>query len=244
LSAGSETPDRAQPYRRPRDAATLILVDRSEGPPRVLLGKRHHGHVFMPGKFVFPGGRAEAMDRHAPFSSPLHAAAEAKLMQRIARPSPAKARALALASIRETYEETGLLLGARTGDGMTVKRRRPSRQTPWQAFADAGIAPDLSAISFVARAVTPPQRNRRYDTRFFAADASTVAHRIDGMVSESTELVELVWVPIADTQHLDLPGITRRVLGELQTRIAEGFDHDLPVPFFFTRRGKFSRELL
>ncbi len=56
---------------RPKDAATLILVDRSSTTPKVLLGKRHHKHVFMPGKFVFPGGRAEPNDRLMPIAKPL-----------------------------------------------------------------------------------------------------------------------------------------------------------------------------
>ncbi len=47
------------PYRRPVDAATLILVDRTVATPKVLVGKRHDKVVFMPGKFVFPGGRVD-----------------------------------------------------------------------------------------------------------------------------------------------------------------------------------------
>ena len=47
--------DLTAPYVRPKDAATLILVDRSGPLPKVLLGKRHERHKFMPGKFVFPG---------------------------------------------------------------------------------------------------------------------------------------------------------------------------------------------
>src|ERR1051325_11791196 len=54
------------PAPRPRDAATLILIDRSSAVPKVLLGKRHGGHAFMPDKFVFPGGRVEPHDRHVP----------------------------------------------------------------------------------------------------------------------------------------------------------------------------------
>jgi 8-oxo-dGTP pyrophosphatase MutT (NUDIX family) len=54
------------PYVRPKDAATLILVDRVADVPRVLLGKRHERHKFMPGKFVFPGGRVDPADKHMP----------------------------------------------------------------------------------------------------------------------------------------------------------------------------------
>ena len=52
--------DQTFPDSEPRDAATLMLVDRSGPVPTVLLGRRHHGHKFMPGQFVFPGGRLEA----------------------------------------------------------------------------------------------------------------------------------------------------------------------------------------
>ena len=61
--------DRSYPNVRPKDAATLIIVDRSGTTPKVLLGKRHHGHKFMPGKFVFPGGRLEPNDRLMPIAT-------------------------------------------------------------------------------------------------------------------------------------------------------------------------------
>ena len=68
--------DRSFDNVRPRDASTLIIVDRSDGNPKVLLGKRHHGHKFMPGKFVFPGGRLESADRLMPVASDLNPVAE------------------------------------------------------------------------------------------------------------------------------------------------------------------------
>ena len=164
------------PNIAPRDAATLILLDRSGPTPKVLMGKRHHGHVFMPGKFVFPGGRVDATDRLMTVGAPLHPGAQAKLMLQIRRPNPAKAQALALAAIRETFEETGLFLGQKRGEPPAAP------DGPWSAFAEANIHPDLSSIHFVARAITPPRRARRYDTRFFTADASAIAHRIEGKV--------------------------------------------------------------
>src|SRR3989442_12312094 len=109
--------DLTSPYVRPKDAATLILVDRSGRVPKVLLGKRHQRHKFMPGKFVFPGGRVDAAARLMPVASGLDPHAEAHLMKRVQRASPAKARALALAAIRETFEETGPV-PARRGDGL------------------------------------------------------------------------------------------------------------------------------
>jgi len=223
---------------RPKDAATLILVDRAGRVPKVLLGKRHHGHKFMPGKFVFPGGRVDPADRRMPVARPLDPATEAHLMKRLQRPSAAKARAFALAAIRETFEETGLLLGVRERATAKVPRG------PWTAFAKADILPDLGALHFIGRAITPPGRPRRFDARFFTMDASAIAHRIEGVTGPDAELVELVWMPLADAKALDMPAVTGVMMEELDARIADGFGHDLPVPFYSMPRGRFRREML
>ena len=136
-------------------------------------------------------------------------------MQRVKRPSAAKAAAFALAAVRETYEETGLMLG--------VPQPAPQKSGgALAAFAEAGIVPDLSRIHFIARAITPPKRPLRFDSRFFAADVSAIARRDDGFVGPDKELVELVWLPITQARQLDMPGITAVVLEELQDRIAAG----------------------
>jgi 8-oxo-dGTP pyrophosphatase MutT (NUDIX family) len=226
------------PNLRPRDAATLILIDDRGPVAKVLLGKRHHGHKFMPGKYVFPGGGVEPTDQHMPTAQPLDRHVEQQLMRAVKRPSPDQARALALAAIRETYEETGLLLGA---PGSDTTGAPPGA---WAAFAQAQVLPDLGTIHFVARAITPPRRPKRFDTRFFAADAGAIAHRVEGMIGPDAELVELIWMPIAQARRLDVPAITAVVLEELEARIAAGLRHDLPVPFYQMRHRRFVRELL
>jgi len=100
--------DTSFPDSEPRDAATMMLIDRSGPVPKVLLGRRHHGHKFMPGKFVFPGGRIEALDATMSAVSEIHPDMQAKLNERVANASPQFARALALTAIREVAEETGL----------------------------------------------------------------------------------------------------------------------------------------
>jgi 8-oxo-dGTP pyrophosphatase MutT (NUDIX family) len=227
----------ALPNLTPRDAAALILIDRSGPSAKVLLGRRHDGHAFMPGKFVFPGGRLESVDQRMPAIGALDREAERKLLT-ARRPNPAYSRALALAAIRETYEETGLLLGRLSREVADVPAG------PWAAFAAARVVPDLSALHFVARAITPPRRPRRFDTRFFAADAGAIAHRVDGMIAPDAELVELRWTPIAAARELDMPAITGVVLQELELRIAAGLLHNLPVPFYRMRNRRFVRELL
>src|SRR5712664_3947478 len=74
-----------------RDAATMLVIDRTGKTPKVLLGRRHHGHKFMPGKFVFPGGRVERVDRCVWAGTALDSRIEARLMQEMRRPSVEKA---------------------------------------------------------------------------------------------------------------------------------------------------------
>ncbi len=230
--------DQTFPNLKPRDSATLILIDQSERVPKVLLGRRHERHRFMPGKFVFPGGRIEPADRLMTALAPLHERDIARLMQRVQQASRTKAAGFALAAVRETYEETGLMLGVRTA--------APANAPPgaWEAFAKAGILPDLSAVHFIARAITPPKRPLRFDSRFFAADVSTVADRSKGFVGPDAELVELVWLPIDQARSLDMPGITAVVLEELADRIAAGMNRDLPVPLYRMLHKRFVREIL
>jgi 8-oxo-dGTP pyrophosphatase MutT (NUDIX family) len=230
--------DQTHPNLKPRDSATLILIDRSEATPKVLLGKRHLRHRFMPGKFVFPGGRIEKTDREMPAAKPLPPHQLNRLMQRVKRPSAAKAAGFALAAVRETYEETGLMLGAPHAEPFVTPAG------PWEAFAQAKIMPDLSAVHFIARAITPPKRPLRFDSRFFAADVSAIAHRAEGFVGPDAELVELVWLPITEARTLDMPGITAVVLEELQDRIAAGMSADHPVPLYRMLHRRFVRETL
>jgi hypothetical protein len=93
--------------------------------------------------------------------------------------------------------------------------------------------------------VTPPRRARRYDTRFFTADASAIAHKIEGKVGPDAELVELVWVPLDGIKEkIELLAITEMVLADLDKQLKEGFSHDLPVPYYRVRSGKRVREFL
>ncbi|MGO4524797.1 NUDIX hydrolase [Microvirga sp. 2MCAF35] len=228
------------PTLRPVDAATLILIDRKGRSPKVLMGRRHEGLKFMPGKFVFPGGRIEAGDRSMTVTGALHPRAEQALMARVSRPSIQRSRALALAAIRETFEETGLLLGTKDYGGP----ESVPADTAWTAFQARGVFPDLESLHLIGRAVTPPKRVRRFDTRFFAADRTAIADEVEGVVGPEAELVELAWVTIVQAKALDLPPITTVILDELEARIAAGFSHRLPVPFYHQQRGRFVRELL
>ncbi|TGQ72829.1 MAG: NUDIX domain-containing protein [Mesorhizobium sp.] len=222
---------------RPRDAATLILLDRKGDDVLVLMGRRHAGHAFMPGKFVFPGGRTDPADSRIPTATALQPEQEAKLTAGPGRTSAARARAIALSAIRETYEEAGLLLG-RKGAFVTTRR-------DWQGFVDHGVTPSLEALRFIARAITPPNRVRRFDTRFFCAWRDDVAMELpDG--GPTNELEELVWLPLAKAKQADIPDITRMILEELEKRLANDplLRPGSPVPFYRLVRNRFTREIL
>lgn len=226
------------PYFRPKDAATLILIDRSGAKPKVLVGRRHDNVVFMPGKYVFPGGRVDKSDNRVPVAAPITRELEANLLKGSPKITPARARALANAAIREACEETGLCLGR--------KCDKPGKlEGAWKPFADAGLLPDPSGLFLIARAITPPGRVRRFDTRFFTADASAIAHRVEGVVHADAELVELVWVEIGSKPLADAHAMTKNVLAELDKRLATGpLRHDAPVPFFHFYGGRMQKDVL
>src|SRR6478736_2692517 len=148
------------PYLRPRPAATLIILDHAGEQTQVLMGRRHHGHKFMPGKFVFPGGRVDPADRQIAVTHALHPKVEEKLAKRRVKASPALPRALALAAVRETFEETGLVLGTRS-DAAT--RAHPTG--PWANYAAHGLTPDHAAGAAAALRYDLLCRRREGDRR-------------------------------------------------------------------------------
>ncbi|MFN7398452.1 MAG: NUDIX hydrolase [Sandaracinobacter sp.] len=198
---------------RPRDAATLILVRRDGAHPRILMGRRSGGHDFMPDKWVFPGGRIDRTDYRAPVLRELSpdVAGALAASARLKRQDGARlARALALTAVRETFEETGLVIGR---------------------HAQGQLEADLAGLSYVARAITPPARHKRFDARFLMADAEQLASLEP---TDSRELGEVAWFTLDDCRGLDLPLITRAVLDVVQQRLAGEVG---PLPFWRWTRG-------
>jgi len=192
---------------RPRPAASLVVADLSDATPRVLLGRRPPRDRFMPDVWVFPGGRVDPRDRAASAASELRPEVAARLR---ADAGPSLARALAVAAIRETREETGLELGARR-------------------------APDLAAVDYLARAITPAGNPIRYHARFFAVDA----RRLGGTLRASDELLDLDWWPLARALELPLVNVTRVVLEEaLRWSRDPASVRDARAPLIHYRRGR------
>jgi 8-oxo-dGTP pyrophosphatase MutT (NUDIX family) len=219
----------APPKDAIRDAATVVLIRRDQDEPRVLMGQRGKGAAFMPSKFVFPGGAVDLRDRDIPAASPLGPLCRDRLAQRAA---PGLADALAMAAVRELWEETGLALSLREGP-------RPAEiPEDWAGFFAAGHHPAADALEFIFRAITPPGRPRRFDARFFLADAARISGPLDDFSRAGTELSYLSWLTVAEARALDLPFVTGIVLAEVQARLADPQIGQRPAPFFYHESGR------
>jgi 8-oxo-dGTP pyrophosphatase MutT (NUDIX family) len=193
----------------------VIIIRRDAAKPRVLMGRRNAGHSFMPDRWVFPGGRIDRSDYRAPFATDLKPEVAALFDAHLPH---GRGRALAMAAVRETWEETGLLL-ARPSPG------RPAAG-PWRDFVEQGVLADLDALDITARAVTPPSIGKRFDTWFLLADAERLVSL--ERQADCGELEEIAWVDFDEAQALPLPHITRVMLKEAVLRRD---DPSRPRPF-------------
>lgn len=210
---------------RPRNAASLILMRHRRGAIEVLLGRRARAHSFLPGFYVFPGGRLDATDRRVTPASPLRPEV-ARLVAHSCPPT--SAQAYALAAVRETSEEVGLVIGGPAAEGVAPP--------PWRGFAEAGLAPALDALDYVGRAITPPEAPIRYHNRFFIAEASHAKGRLES----NGELLDLGWRTVDDALALGLVDVTEFMLGEAAQLFADGPTSDRRTPLFGYRNGRAS----
>lgn len=152
------------------------------------MGRRARRHRFLPDMYVFPGGGVDPGDHRVTPLTPLRAEV-ARLLEQNAR--HARARALAVAAVRETWEETGLALGE---------------------VRDGVLHPALDELDHIVRAITPTASPIRFHARFFVAEAA----RLQGTLRGNGELLDLDWRRIERCLALPLADITEFVLGELR----------------------------
>ncbi|MCV2890207.1 NUDIX hydrolase [Ruegeria aquimaris] len=204
-----------------RNAATVIVLRDRASDPAILMGQRGAKAAFMPNKFVFPGGAVDKADTGIPLATPLPQVCAERLSE---KSSEDLGHALAVAAVRELWEETGLILG---------KPGYWSGAVPddWKSFAATGHLPAADALQFVFRALTPPGRPRRFDARFFLVDAGEISGDLDDFTHASDELSHLQWIPLKDARRFDLPFITEVVLAEVAGRVDDPTPPE-SVPYF------------
>lgn len=224
--------DGEHPNLRPRDAATLIIVRKTSKGAQVLMGERNSKHVFFPNHYVFPGGSVDRGDGFATVAAPLRHEVAAALEEFA---TPHRAKALALAAVRETFEEVGLIVGEKRTSSMP---KRPSKD--WKAFYETGYAPALDGLTYIQRAVTPPRRPRRFDARFFAIDADRIVGDMADGAGGDGELLKIRWFTFDDAMNLKIRPVTIRAIREIELRLRHGTldDPRHPIPWFKTANGK------
>lgn len=223
-STGTDREAASRRAARPRDAASLILLNLERLEPRVLVGRRPADARFLPGRYVFPGGAVEPADSRAQSVSEL--ASDVAPMMAVAG-NAARARSLAMAAVRETFEETGLLLAA-PGDVGTV------RSPGWSAMRSRGVAPALHRLAYVGRAITPVPSAIRFHARFFVADARHAVGELGG----DSELVDLHWCRIDALAELPTIEVQSFMLAHAVTTLTHRDTERLARPLFTRRAGR------
>jgi 8-oxo-dGTP pyrophosphatase MutT (NUDIX family) len=210
----------------PRPAATIVLLRDGIDALEVLLLRRSRSAGFVPGAYVFPGGRVDGADGDAELSSRVDGLTTKAAGQRLSlQHDEATAMAYYVAALREAFEETGILVGRRA-DGSppptaarsgTVDALRDDvmedRITFTQALDRMGCRIDGEAVAYVAHWITPEAEPRRYDTRFFAARVAPGAEPI----VDPREMTDAIWVTPAEALRRHNEGDLPLVFPTLKT---------------------------
>ncbi|MDA0327699.1 MAG: hypothetical protein O2958_01610 [Gemmatimonadetes bacterium] len=196
-----EVPAAAKP------AATIVLLRDAEPGMEVLLMRRSRSAGFVPGAYVFPGGRVDGSDASPEAIERLDALTPASAGRRLELDDgDPPAIAYYLAALREAFEETGILVGLRpdgsspptAAEDSVVDSIRDDVMEDRISFAEAvgrlecRIAGD--AVEYLAHWITPRAEPRRYDTRFFAAKVRAGSTPI----VDPREMTDAIWVTAAE----------------------------------------------
>ena len=152
----------------------------------------------MPGRFVFPGGVLEPED----LIPSGYVEQPRVLPEGIDGPTRQELASFARAALRETYEESGLLVGT------PCLRPGPAEQGFWATYAERRLLPAFGTLTLFAQAITPSSYPIRFHARFFLADGRLA----QGSPTSHGELEAVAWVPLGQVPALPLPSVTRDVL--------------------------------
>lgn len=184
----------------PHPSATIVLLREGRDGPEVLLLRRNRATGFVPGAYVFPGGRVDAADGQEALVRCWDGLTPDRATARLGLAPDASPPAIAYygAALREAVEETGLLPAVVAADGPlaaeVVSGAREALLGRGVSFAavlkDLGARLDGTAVEYIAHWVTPSVEPRRYDTRFFAARVAAESRA----VYDRREMTDAVWL--------------------------------------------------
>lgn len=222
----------------PKASASLVIIDIRNRQPYALMGRRHDNHAFLPGIFVFPGGGVERCDYVSEIEYPLIPEDINRLVHEKSHFTIRHAHALSLCAIRETMEETGLMV-AKASKNVNIFLKKA-----WSPFLLKDGIPAPCQLRYFARAITPTGFIRRYDTRFFLTSRSSITN-INAM-TPSKELDDLLWINLLDPPEIALIDITRCILRDaIQcVKLDQSLKQPMPVTSYYNRHGKPIRKVL
>ena len=206
---------------KPKDSASVIVLKNTPTGVQVLMGKRGRKAVFS-NAYVFAGGKVDPEDFLPKPASELNP----DIVKRISIDSE-KSISFAMAAVRESFEETGLLLGAPGDLGATGN-------STWDEIRSTNLAPDLEKLGYVGHAITPASKAVRFNARFFYA----WEHDMTGQLAGSGELSDLAFLTFSDALNLPMVDVTEFMLGEMIRREETGFSTPATYPFFGYRKDR------
>jgi 8-oxo-dGTP pyrophosphatase MutT (NUDIX family) len=187
----------------------------------VLMGCRHSKARFQPGVYVFPGGMLERSDFNV---TPADSFDQRFVRSMGVGGSLARAQALAVAAVRETYEEVGLFVAKKTAAAA-------SSNPAWQDFATQNLAPRLSPMAYIGRAITPARQPIRFDARFFCIEEKYTT----GNIRDNGELTDLRWIKLSRRDDFNMMKVTHLMMDMLQAKVR---DVNAKVPFLYFINGQ------
>lgn len=182
----------------PRPAATVVLLRDTPGGAEALLLRRHKRSGFAADAWVFPGGTVDPTDRDPALAERCVGPTPTAWAHRLELTDPAEAVGYVAAAVRETFEETGILLAREHGAPACSRRdyrdaRRAllaERRTLRELALEEGVHLATAELLYLAHWITPEAEPRRYDTRFFLARVPDGAE----CVPHAAELTEARWM--------------------------------------------------
>ena len=209
-----------------RPAATVVLMRDADEGVEVLLLKRVHSAGFVPGAYVFPGGRVDAEDADPVVMSRTASLTMEGAAERMGlRDASPPAAAYYLAALREAFEETGILVGRSAGGDplptaaasssvREVRNRLLDEGCSFaQALEDLDALIDDAAMEYIGHWITPIAEPRRYDARFFAAEVAPEAEP----AIHAAEMLEAIWITPAGALKRTAEGSLPMVFPTIKT---------------------------
>ncbi|MDT8340965.1 MAG: hypothetical protein RQ751_05585 [Longimicrobiales bacterium] len=218
----------------PRPAATILLLRDGPAGVETLMLRRVRSSGFVPGAYVFAGGRVDGVDGAPEATARLRGLTPEAAGRRLglAPDTSPPATAYYVAALREAFEETGVLVARDTtgapvpsaGESAEVTRVRDLLLADEITFAGAldrlDATVDATVVEYVAHWITPVQEPRRYDTRFFAA----VVERDRRVLLNPGEMTDAVWLTPAEAIDRHRRGALPMVFPTIRT-LEELADH-------------------